>query len=90
MNRDQLEHIATVARAYATVDRELPSTNPGIKNPKTIYVLKEGKPAASGVQANYDTYPFEVFRPYIKEARRDAHGIYYELCDEFVTLVQKT
>jgi hypothetical protein len=95
MDRNKLENIAFVARAYAKLDEnaELPSVYPPsfAKNPQTIYVIKEGKKASPrGLKEDYDLYPFEIFRPYVTEVRRDSQGIYYRLCDEFMALLQRS
>lgn len=94
MSREkQLENIAIVAKAYARVEgKELPSTYaPPVKKPETMYVLKEGRQASlRGLKKDYDLYPFEVFRPYVKEVRRDSQGRYYDLCDEFLALLRKS
>jgi hypothetical protein len=93
MDKHRLENIAIVAKAYAKVEekKELPSIYPppGVKNPETMYVPKEGKKYSSALAADYDQYPFEIFRPYVQEVRRDSQGVYYGLCDEFLALLRK-
>jgi hypothetical protein len=94
MNSGKLLNIATVASAYAHVDEnvELPSTyHPShVKHPETFYVPKPGKNPTSELVEDYDKYPFELFRPYVKEVKRDSRAVYYGFCDEFMALIQKS
>jgi hypothetical protein len=79
-----------VLRAYSTVDErgELPSTYVS-RTPRTFYVPKPGKKPSSGLKEDYTLYDFEIFRPYVKEVRRDSQGIYYALRDEFMPLLSE-
>jgi hypothetical protein len=77
------EILKVLLHAYSTVDErgELPSTYIA-RNPRYFYVPKPGKNPSSGLKKDYILYDFQIFRPYVKEVRRDSQGIYYTLVDE--------